>query len=40
MADLNNLIFLSLIVFLPAAARLNYKPVDRAGRTRLLAPFG
>jgi 4-amino-4-deoxy-L-arabinose transferase-like glycosyltransferase len=24
-------------VFLPAAARLNYKPVDRAGRTRLLA---
>ena len=24
-------------VFLPAAARLNYKPVDRAGRARLLA---
>jgi 4-amino-4-deoxy-L-arabinose transferase-like glycosyltransferase len=24
-------------VFLPAAARLNYRPVDRAGRTRLLA---
>ena len=24
-------------VFLPATARLNYKPVDRAGRTRLLA---
>ena len=34
---LNLLWFFPWSAFLPAAARLRYKPVDRAGRTRLLA---